>query len=75
MIKVYKKTIGTLNAGETKKVNYKEYIFTDKEVKENFGSDAEVSNPYPIGGFNVYYVDYNHKKHVTYFDSFNIRLI
>jgi hypothetical protein len=50
-------TIGTLKPGETKNFQYTLHIPTDKEVQEDFGSNATVSNPFFIGGFGVSYTD------------------
>lgn len=69
------KTVGTIKSGETKKIIYKEYIWTDKEIRDEFGEGAKVSNPYPIGGFNVYYTDYTGKIHVDNFPNREIKLI
>jgi hypothetical protein len=69
------KNLGTIKPGETKKVTYTEYISTDKEIKEEFGPGASVSNPYPMGGDNLYFNDYKGTKHGTSFEIFNIKLI
>ncbi len=49
--------IGTLKPGETKNYQYTLHIPTDKEIQEDFGSNATISNPFFIGGFGVSYTD------------------
>ncbi|MCE7697566.1 MAG: hypothetical protein K8E24_001480 [Methanobacterium paludis] len=51
------KTLGTLKAGESKNFQNTIHIPTDEEVREDFGPNATVSNPYYIGGFAVMYTD------------------
>jgi hypothetical protein len=67
-------TIGTLNPGETKSYQYTLHIPTDKEVQEDFGSNATVSNPFFIGGFGVSYTDSSGSTHTINANSIEIKL-
>jgi cytochrome c biogenesis protein ResB len=51
------KFLDTLQPGESQKFEEQIYIPTDQEVKEDFGSNATVSNPFFIGGVAVSYQD------------------
>jgi hypothetical protein len=51
------KFLGTIKANSKKTFTQKVYIPTDKQVKEDFGKDATVSNPFFIGGVGVTYQD------------------
>ena len=68
------KKLGTLKPKQTKKYAYTEYIPTDTEIKEKYGPDAEICNPYPIGGATIHFTDHNGKKHMLYFDILNLNL-
>jgi hypothetical protein len=67
-------TIGTLKPGETKNFQYTLHIPTDKEVQEDFGSNATVSNPFFIGGFGVRYTDSSGSTHTINANSIEIKL-
>ena len=67
-------TIGTLKPGETKNFQYTLHIPTDKEVQEDFGSNATVSNPFFIGGFGVSYTDSSGSTHTINANSIEIKL-
>jgi hypothetical protein len=66
--------LGTINAGQTKNFTMKVYIPTDKEVQEDFGANATVSNPFGIGGFAVTFTDSNGSKHTINSNSLEIKL-
>jgi hypothetical protein len=68
------KNLGTLNAGQTKTFTWNIYIPTDKEIQEDFGDDATVSNPFYIGGFAVTFTDSNGSKHTLNSNSLEIKL-
>jgi cytoskeletal protein RodZ len=67
-------TIGTLKPGETKNYQYTLHIPTDKEVQEDFSSNATVSNPFFIGGFGVSYTDSSGSTHTINANSIEIKL-
>jgi cytoskeletal protein RodZ len=67
-------TIGTLKPGETKNYQYTLHIPTDKEVQEDFGPNATVSNPFFIGGFGVSYTDSSGSTHTINANSIEIKL-
>lgn len=67
--------LGTLNAGQTKNFNWNVYIPTDEEVKQDFGDNATVSNPFYIGGFAVTFTDSNGSKHTINSNSLEIKLV
>jgi cytoskeletal protein RodZ len=67
-------TIGTLKPGETKNFQYTLHIPTDKEVQEDFGPNATVSNPFFIGGFGVSYTDSSGSTHTINANSIEIKL-
>ncbi len=67
-------TIGTLKPGETKNFQYTLHIPTDKEVQEDFGSNATVSNPFFIGGFGVSYTDSSGSSYAINANSIEIKL-
>lgn len=67
-------TIGTLKPGETKSYQYNLHIPTDKEVQEDFGLNATVSNPFFIGGFGVSYTDSSGSTHTINANSIEIKL-
>jgi hypothetical protein len=68
-------TIGTLKPGETKNFQYMLHITTDKEVQEDFGLNATVSNPFFIGGFGVSYTDSSGSKRTLNANSLSIKLV
>jgi hypothetical protein len=70
----FETTIGTLNPGETKNYQYTLHIPTDKEVQEDFGPNATVSNPFFIGGFGVSYTDSSGSTHTLNANSIEIKL-
>ncbi len=67
-------TIGTLKPGETKNYQYTLHIPTDKEVQEDFGLNATVSNPFFIGGFGVSYTDSSGSTNTINANSIEIKL-
>lgn len=69
------KFLGTIKAGQSKTFKEKIYIPTDKEVKEDFGPDATVSNPFYIGGVAVSYQNANGEKFGINSNSLSIPLI
>ena len=46
---------GQINPGETKTYSFLLYIPSLKDITDDFGLDATLSNPFYIGGFNVKY--------------------
>ena len=70
----FEQTIGTLNPGETRTFNHQLYIPTDKEVQQDFGTNATVSNPFYIGGFSVSFTDTSGAKHSILSNSLSIKL-
>jgi len=68
------KKLGTLKPGETKKILRTEYIWTEAQIKKEFGPDATISNTYSIGGESLHYTDYKGKKHTTYFEMLDIKV-
>lgn len=71
----FDKTLGTIKPGEDKKFQHPMYIPTDEQVKEDFGPDATVSNPFFVGGFIVSFQDANGSKHSLTANSINIKLV
>lgn len=71
---VYEK-LGTLKPGQTKKITHTVYIYTDAEVQKMYGPGATVDNPFPVGGFTLYYKDYNGLKHTACFETHWIKLV
>lgn len=67
-------TIGTLKPGETKDYQYTLHIPTNKELQEDFGANATVSNPFFIGGFGVSYTDSSGLSHTLNSNSIEIKL-
>lgn len=53
----FDRNLGTINPGETREFQSVLYIPTDQDVKNDFGPNATVSNPFLIGGFVVTYQD------------------
>ena len=70
----FETTIGTLKPGESKNFQYNLHIPTDKEVQEDFGANATVSNPFFIGGFGVSYTDSSGSTHTINANSIEIKL-
>ncbi len=68
-------TIGTLNVNESKSYSYILHIPTDKEVQEDFGPNATVSNPFYIGGFGVSFTDSSGSIHSINANSLEIKLV
>ena len=68
------KFLGTIKPGETKKFTENVYIPTDKEVQEDFGPDATVSNPFFIGGVGISYKDSNGNQNTINSNSLTIPL-
>lgn len=66
--------VGTLKPGETKKYTSQWAIPTDAEVQQDFGSNATVPNPFPIGGFGVTFNDANGGIHSILSNSIEIKL-
>lgn len=66
------KYLGTINPGETRTFKSKINIPTDQEIKQDFGPDATVSNPFFIGGFAVIYKDDNGNEHTAKSNSLEI---
>ncbi len=73
-VKILITTIGTLKPGETKNYQYTLHIPTDKEVQQDFGSNATVSNPFFIGGFGVSFTDSSGSTHTINANSIEIKL-
>jgi hypothetical protein len=71
----FDKTLGTINPGETRKFQQSIHIPTDAEVKEDFGPDATVSNPFFIGGFAVTFQIANGSEHSINSNSIEIKLV
>ena len=46
---------GQINSGETKTYSFSMYVPSLKDIKEDFGLNATISDPFYIGGFNVKY--------------------
>lgn len=69
------KFIGTMKAGSKKIFTEKVYIPTDKQVKEDFGSTATVSNPFYIGGVGLTYQDASGKTYGINSNSISIPLV
>jgi len=67
--------LGTLNPGDRRTFKSRFYIPTDEEVKQDFGPDATVSNPFFIGGFAVIYKDANGEEHTVNSNSLEIPLV
>ena len=70
----FEQTIGTINPGETTTYTHQVHIPTDKEVQQDFGANATVSNPFYIGGFSVSFTDTSGAKHSVLSNSININL-
>lgn len=70
----FEQTIGTLNPGETRTFTHQVHIPTDKEVQQDFGANATVSNPFYIGGFSVSFTDTSGAKHSVLSNSISINL-
>lgn len=70
----FEQTIGTLNPGEARTFTHQIHIPTDKEVQQDFGANATVSNPFYIGGFSVSFTDTSGAKHSVLSNSININL-
>ncbi|MDI6644675.1 MAG: hypothetical protein QME14_06400 [Methanobacteriaceae archaeon] len=68
------KYIGIIKKGETKRFTEKVYIPTDNEVKQDFGPDATVSNPFFIGAVGVSYQDSDGNQYTINSNSLNIPL-
>lgn len=66
--------LGIIGPGETKSFTWNVYIPTDKEVQEDFGENATVSNPYYIGGFAVTFIDSSGSQHTINANNLNIKL-
>ncbi|MCK9151487.1 hypothetical protein [Methanobacterium alcaliphilum] len=69
------KFLGTIKAGQSKSFTNRAYIPTDREVKEDFGPDATVSNPFYIGGVAVSYQNANGKTFGINSNSLSIPLV
>lgn len=69
------KFLGNISPGGSQSFTEKLYIPTDAEVKEEFGEDAIVSNPYFIGGFAVTYQDDDGNKYAVNSNTLSIPLI
>ncbi|MBV1729424.1 MAG: hypothetical protein KUA33_04125, partial [Methanobacterium sp.] len=67
--------LGNISPGGSQSFTGKLYIPTDAEVKEEFGGDASVSNPYFIGGFAVTYQDVDGNKYAVNSNALSIPLI
>jgi uncharacterized protein YpuA (DUF1002 family) len=69
------KFFGTIKSGSKKIFTEKVYIPTDNELKEDFGDDATVSNPFFIGGIGVTYQDASGKTFGINSNSISIPLV
>lgn len=63
-----------INPGETKTYSFSVPIPSLKNIKEDFGSNATISNPFYIGGFNVKYFA-NGAEHSINSNSIEIKLV
>jgi hypothetical protein len=70
----FQQTIDVLKPGETRTFKSQVHIPTDKEVQQDFGPDATVSNPFYIGGFSASFNDVSGAKHSVLSNSININL-
>ena len=70
----FDRNLGIIGPGETKSFTWNIYIPTDKEVQEDFGENATVSNPYYIGGFAVTFIDSSGSQHTINANNLNIKL-
>jgi hypothetical protein len=70
----FEQTIGILNPGETRTFTHQVHIPTDKEVQQDFGANATVSNPFYMGGFSVSFTDTSGAKHSVLSNSISINL-
>lgn len=71
----FENSIGTLNVNETKNYSYTLHIPTDEEVKQDFGANSTVSNPFSIGGFAVSFTASNGSSHSINANSIQIKLV
>lgn len=62
---VFEKRIERINPGEEVKFNVSAYIPTPEEIKESFGPNTTLSNPFFIGGYTVIYHDIKGKHEIT----------
>jgi len=62
---LFEKRIERIDPGEEVEFNVSAYIPTPKEVKEGFGPNATLSNPFFIGGYTVIYHDIKGKHEIT----------
>ncbi len=70
----FSQAAGNINPGETKRYTSSLYIPTDAEVQEDYGVNATVPNPFPIGGFNVQFNDARGTKHTVTSNPIEIKL-
>lgn len=71
----FQQNVGILNPGENRSFNVKIYIPTDAEVQQDFGQNAAVPNPFPIGAFSVTFNDASGKNYTVMSNSMEIRLV
>jgi hypothetical protein len=71
----FDKSLGTIGAGEKKTFTEKIRIPTDAEVKQDFGPDATISNPFYFGGVGVSYQDANGNSFSIESNSLSIPLV
>jgi len=57
----FERSLDVIEAGEEVEFQVQIYIPTEEEVKEDFGENATLSNPFFIGGFSVTYTDLSGK--------------
>lgn len=70
----FDRNLGIFGPGQTKSFTWNVYIPTDKEVQEDFGENATVSNPFYIGGFGVTFTDSSGSKNTVNSNNLNIKL-
>ncbi len=70
----FDRNLGIIGPGETQSFTWNVYIPTDKELQEDFGENATVSNPFYIGGFAVTFTDSKGSEHTINSNSLNIKL-
>ncbi len=71
----FDKSLGTIEAGQSKNFTEKITIPTDKQVQEDYEPDATVPNPFYIGGVGVSYQDANGNSFNTESNSIEIPLV
>lgn len=62
---IFEKHIDRINPSEKVEFTVEVYIPTPEEVKESFGPNATLSNPFYIGGYTVLYYDIKGKHEIN----------